>query len=763
MTPSGHPNLRQFGWKGTYQSPPDHLINDFYRPAFARATVYDRAVGYYSSAVMGLITHSLDGFITRGGTIRLIASPANLDDRDLNAFGKGEQQLAERLRQAYEAQIELEALQPLAPALRDRVRLLTWMIANGQMEVKIALREYPTAYRLFHEKFGLFADLEGHRLSFAGSNNETVSGATGNAESFNVDLEWEGGRDALRCANWADRFDAIWNDDLAGIRTWTATEWLCDPLRQHFGEQEPNPNMTIEKPDPILTEPDGAGDNAGDLSGGYTLPAPRPLLPELPEEKELRDYQKAAVNDWLKNGCHGIFAMATGVGKTVTALAAATVASKITADRGQPLLVLVIVPLIDLAEQWREAAEEFGFRPAIWSGDASQAERDRVHRSFHLARTSTLPRVEMVITTADSLTPTGGKDPSTHALQSSLAHYHGHLLVIGDEVHSLGTANRLAALPRTEGSREQLFTLGLSATPKRHMDDTGTDALIEYFGEPLAMIDIKEAIRLGALVKYQYHPRFVDLTHDEATEYRKLSAKIAKAIAAGNDEARDQAIRARVRLTQHAANKMAALRSILDEIEDRRWMLVYTAEGWSPSPTSSSDDDRTDEMRTINQVVKVLRDEYDVKAEAYTGSTPKDERIKLQEAIAETKIDALVAMKCLDEGVDIPEVRTGIIMASTQNPRQFVQRRGRLLRLHPTSGKVRATVYDMIVRPPQGMQPSPAEMTLIGNELSRAYELAEAAENHTARFEIRQAAIDAGLDSSLFPWMTDDDPMQEWP
>ncbi len=189
---------------------------------------------------------------------------------------------------------------------------------------------------------------------------------------------------------------------------------------------------------------------------------------------------------------------------------------------------------------------------------------------------------------------------------------------------------------------------------------------------------------------------------------------------------------------------------------------MYVAEGWSDQRRAlglaHASDDHS--LKSLSEAITLMRSQFGMLAESYTGETPPDERSRLQAAVMSGQIDALVAMKCLDEGVDIPDVRTGIVMASTQNPRQFVQRRGRLLRKAP--GKSRATIHDLLVMPPAGHPPSDSELTLIGNELSRAYELAEAADNSHVRFDVREEAIIAGLDPEEFPWMNNDAPLERW-
>lgn len=749
-------------WPFVYGNPPDDLVNQFYRPAFRRSSIYWRAAGYFSTDLLIRLFHGLDDFLLNGGHIRLVISPANLSDADLAALGKGEEELGDRLVTDLAEAVQTTA--GLDEMKSDKLRLISWMIAQGRLVVKLALREYADHYALFHEKFGIFFDNESNRLAFVGSNNETIGGAINNAESFGIYKSWTSPDGAGACDSLQTRFNLIWENEMDGIRVWTASEWLRDPLRERFGEREPDPTMRL--PITIFEPPDG-----GDIAPievelvDLELPPPRPLVPELPEDWPLREYQKGAINEWVKAGWTGIFAMATGTGKTITALAAATVASKYSMRRNEPLLVLVVVPLIDLVDQWKRSAERFGFRPAVCHSRMSRSQKTELERAFQAARSPSGRRTEMVIATAGSLTPSGERTAGEHYLQTQLARHHGWLLLIGDELHSLGTEARLEALPRGACPRlvGKTMTLGLSATPTRHRDDEGTESLVTYFGDPVISISIKQAIyEYGALVPYEYRPTFVSLTEAESDAYRRISTQIAAAAAAGDQAKMDSFIRKRTRLTQHAENKLAALAEILSGMTDRSGLLVYVAEGWSDERRSERIGDHAHDktLKAIAEVVSLMRSSFGLRVQEYTGETSPEERLRLQSAVISGDVDALVAMKCLDEGVDIPDVRTGIVMASTQNPRQFVQRRGRLLRKAP--GKSRATIYDMLVMPPAMNQSSKSELTLVGNELSRAYELAQSSDNRTVRFDIRARAIEVGLDPEEFVWMTDDVGLEEW-
>ena len=327
-------------WKRRYNSPPDNLIDQFYVPALERSVRYDRAVGFFSSALLAAVAPSLDRFVLNGGQMRLITSPANLSDDDLEAMGKGED-FKSRLREDLESAIS----KPIPSVVQsDRLKLLTWMIATGRLEVRIALREHRDHYSLFHEKIGVFTDKAGNWMCFSGSPNETIGGAYKHSESFPLHRSWASDDQFAYASEERDRIDDIWSERVAGVTTWTVNEWIEAPMRSSFGEREPKENFTVPKDNQRTTLPPIV-----EVCEPMDLPFEKVgLLPSMPDTLELHDYQKEAVNAWLRKNGRGVFAMATGTGKTITALAAATQASLHAANNNRPLLILVVVPLIDL-------------------------------------------------------------------------------------------------------------------------------------------------------------------------------------------------------------------------------------------------------------------------------------------------------------------------------------------------------------------------------------------------------------------------------
>jgi superfamily II DNA or RNA helicase len=731
-------------WKRRYNSPPDNLIDDFYSPAFRCSCRYDRAVGFFSSSLLAAIVPALDVFVQNGGCMRLITSPANLSDDDLNAMGKGEE-FRLRLKQDMESAITNSIPNAVQ---RDRLSLLTWMIANGRLEIRIALREHTDHFSLFHEKIGVFTDSAGNWMTFTGSPNETVGGAYRNSESFPLHRSWASADQFAFATEERQRVNDIWSEKVEGITTWSVNEWIAEPMRASFGVREPMIQFEFTKeagrtPLPPIEEADVH----------VTPPFEKvSLLPALPERLELHDYQRDAINSWLLARGRGVFAMATGTGKTITALAAATQAALHAAKSNRPLLVLVIVPLIDLVHQWKLNAKWFGFRPVVCHGSLKKAERESLKECFSVARSAFGQRAEMVITTAGSLTPMAEQVRSDNFLQRQLERHTGSLLVIGDEMHSLGTTERFDALPKSP-----TYTLGLSATPKRHGDEQGTESLLRYFGAPVITINIKDAIyKYKTLVEYDYYPNRIDLTPEEAEEYRKLSARIAVAYAKNDQKAVENLIRMRNRLKQHAVNKQVRLRELMASgLKNQTHQIIYVAEGRH----------RNSDLGQLDEIEKMLRTEFGMRIARYYGETTSKQRESLQDSLAKGDIQALLAMKCLDEGVDIPSVKIGIITASTQNPRQFVQRRGRLLRRDPKKPKSHATIYDFIVLPPSiDGAISDSEKSLVAAELSRSAELADAARNREALFDVIEWAYYYGLEPSINPWMllSGQEEMKEW-
>ena len=587
---------------------------------------------------------------------------------------------------------------------RLRLRLLTGMIRDGLLDLRIAVRAHDNGVMgLYHEKIGVFADARGDYVTFNGSPNETWNGWARNAESFALHRSW--GPEAGHASSERSLFQETWEEERPGIVLFQLDDSVASELFERFPPLDPD--EAKREGVSSFQIPDRSADRRPDL--GLTCPE---FLAD-----GLRDYQQECVNDWFKASCRGTFALATGTGKTVIALTAARRFAEEHAQNGESTLVLVVVPTKDLAGQWQRNARSFGFPTTICNSDAT-GWPNKLKTAISGLQGSD-PGVWCTIVTADTMA--GNR---WEPLSADIEALDGNLLVVGDEMHSLGTRRRLDCLPTRAGP--SVGRIGLSATPRRHNDEVGTEELLEYFGDVLACIDISEAIRLGALTPYIYNPVIVRLGHDEQEEFDRLSREIGKAwqSSAGDNEkfyrVAGRHLRERSSLQSHAEEKTQQGLELVKAGRSRGYQILYTGEGAHPLTGTVQIDHFVAEFRKAG-----------MSANRYDYRTSANQRRMNLDMFRSGDLDVLVAMKCLDEGIDIPEARRGVILASTQNPRQFVQRRGRLLRIAP--GKERAELVDVLCLPSRPLDRASeayrSERNLVAREMTRALELAEAATN----------------------------------
>jgi len=447
--------------------------------------------------------------------------------------------------------------------------------------------------------------------------------------------------------------------------------------------------------------------------------------PKIPPDIQLRQYQHQAVANWLANQGRGTLKMATGSGKTITALAIAT---ELYQKIGLQVL-LVVCPYRHLVTQWARECQKFGMMP-ILAFENVHSWQSQLSTGIYNLQSGNQPFL-CVITTNATLMGEG--------LQSQLKYFPSKTLIVGDEAHNLGATRLEQSLPRNIGLR-----LALSATPERHFDEDGTEALFAYFGPILQPeLTLADAIQQGALAHYLYYPIFVELTEAETTAYAKLTKRIGWALAdeenITNNETLTSLLMQRARLIGAAANKLTALRELMTERLDTHHTLFYCGDGSVEGAVSTASN------RQLAAVSRLLGVELGYRINTYTADTPLAEREKLRHQFETGQLQGLVAIRCLDEGVDIPAIQTAVILASSSNPRQFIQRRGRILRPHPS--KQRATLFDMIVLPPDlGRETQEVERNLLKRELKRLLEFADLADNaQEARIKLLKLQKTYGL------------------
>ena len=426
-------------------------------------------------------------------------------------------------------------------------------------------------------------------------------------------------------------------------------------------------------------------------------------IPVFPNNLVLRTYQHQAIANWLENKGRGTLKMATGSGKTIIALA---IALELYQQIGLQVL-LIVCPYRHLVSQWSRECQKFNLKPIMamtrtdnWQGELS-------NQLYNLA--SEPQSFCTIITTNSTLISEG--------FQSQLKYFPLKSLIIGDEAHNLGSARLESALPRNIGLR-----LALTATPERQYDELGTEAMLNYFGTVIQPeFTLADAIKQGALVHYLYYPVFVELTAAEAANYAKLTKRIgwimSKNPSLTNNDSLASLLTRRSRLIATAANKLTCLKQLMASRLNTSHTLFYCGDGYLDSET-----------RQIDAVTHILGKELGYRVNTYTTDTSLAERERLRRQFESGELQGLVAIRCLDEGIDIPAIKTAIILASSGNPRQFIQRRGRILRPHPT--KQRATLYDMIVVPPNlARETWEVERNLLRKELLRFLTFAELADN----------------------------------
>ena len=632
-----------------YQNPND----DFFSPVLSVAKKFDVGVGYFSSIWLLDVKKGIYQFAINGGRSRWIISP-NINIQDAAAINQGFS-----LKSIGSAQKEIEdlVLDELALMDVDSRTLLSNLIVAGVLDFKIS---YPISEgnNLFHAKMGTVIDDDGNQIAFNGSFNLTGH-AKDNWEYIDIYTD-ETARERQRILSIQERFNTLWAGEDAFYQVFTPSKTLLTGI-ENFSNDEKSifPNISDS------------------------------------EHINLRPYQKEAIRKWGENKGHGMYVMATGSGKTITALA--TVKKLITRFKKteKPLFIVFVLPLKHLLDQWHEEAKEFGFE-AIKCYEESLNWRAPLSEKLTHQSIQKSGIVKAMVTNATL---------ASENFQRILRSVKVPIMLVADEAHNLGSPTYLNALPKNAE-----FRLGLTATPLRHNDEDGTEALFNYFGDAVFEFSLQEAIEAGFLVKYRYYPSICEFNYDEYQDYKAIIRKLQN-----EEKSKFEADNELEELLGGASNKLIILRKELEKLKSNNQLqhtLVYCG--------SQTDDEGS---RQIEKILSMLGHELGIKTRKFTATESLEDRKKILDQFARCELDAIVAIKCLDEGVDVPATKQAFVISSTSNPREFIQRRGRVLRRSP--GKEEAAIYDFIVTPPAG-DVNPA---LIEKEVRRGLEYNSLAEN----------------------------------
>lgn len=684
--------LQGLSFRNQYRSNRQNLLKDFYVPCLQRSMTYDRAVGFFSSSSLSLVAQGLTEFVHGKGRIRLVASP-HLSPEDIDAIQSGLRQREDVIAAAITSELDHD----FEGVVGNRIACLAWLLAHGLLEIKIAVVKDLQNYGIYHEKLGIFTDAAGNQVAFAGSANESARAYRCNFECIDVFRSWQPGDDD-RIAEKLENFEELWQNRTPELEVLEFPEAARRKLLEKCPDHPPD----------FAQEVEGSIQVANPTEQYHLIPG----VPITPHLLVLRDYQDQAIANWFVNKGRGTLKMATGSGKTITALAIAAALYQKCQAQNKPLkLLLIVCPYRHLVTQWAEECRKFNLDPVL-AFDRAQTWQSDLQAQLLRVIGERQPFVTIITTNA-----TLRQD----SLQSQLAFLPQLAMIIGDEAHNLGAENLASCLPESIKLR-----LALSATPERHFDEAGTERIFDYFGPVLEPeFTLRDAIQAGALVQYTYAPILIELTPEEVERYAELTVAIGRAMGIGgrdDNTALERLLFERARLICTAENKLTQLRALMTNRLNTDHTLFYCGDG-------SVEDETTDESRRqLEAVTELLKYRLGYAVEPYIAETTLGERDDLRYAFEKGHLQGLVAIRCLDEGVDIPAIRTAVILASSSNPRQFIQRRGRILRRSP--GKDQAELFDMLVVPPDlGGEYWQIERRVLRGELTRFVEFADLALN----------------------------------
>lgn len=672
-------NLQSLNLRVTYRSVDSDILNEFYIPCLRTSIVYKRAVGYFTSAALAEAARGLVDFVNNEGKMDLIASP-RLTEKDIRAIEEG-----------YESRAVQEALergldQDLSEADTTRVKNLTWMIANNKLDIRIAVPKSKEDEGIYHEKIGLFYDSDGNIVAFSGSLNETASGLISNYESIDVSLSWDKGeRERQRTKDHVDHFNRLWKGTAPGLIVVEFPEAVRQALLEKY------------KPTKSMHEPF--------------------------RKRSLYPFQAKAIKAWKDLGYKGVLAMATGSGKTFTALKA------LESCEGMKLS-LIIAPSIDLVNQWeKEIRKEYTQNCIVRK--AYSKERDWESKTKRLIEAL----VDYDFVSKRSFLITTVHTASRPKFIETMKDLPEELLgIVVDEVHHAG-----APVFRNVFDISARFRIGLSATPEREWDEEGNQAIFDYFGRVVFEYSISDAIRDEVLSKYYYYPHVVSLSYGERDDFSDMTKSIAATTSQAHSEhpsTRNMTVPRmlryldrinpdlsaklrtlylkRVEIVKKAENKFQAFREIIRKHQLKR-CLVYC-----------------NDLQHLDDNIKIVHEEGLEPIEFSSRIDPEIRKRILRSFDKEVdQSTLLLAVKCLDEGVDIPACDSAVLISCSRSTREFIQRRGRVLRKHPT--KDFSVIHDIVVLPftneKDAYPITPSEFGFVKEELRRIQLLSKNALN----------------------------------
>lgn len=681
----------------------------FFSDCLCNSTSFDLMLGFFASSAISLLADGFATFLYNGGKMRLIINDI-LSNEDKKAILKGESQ-------AFIPIFDLSNIQSIKDSLSERNKhffdCLAWLIRNNRIEIKIIAPNSGTG--ISHPKCGVFFDGKNY-VAFTGSCNFSQTALIDNIENITAFCDWDEGPSADTVQARIEHFDKTFEGK--GSYRYISPEAIKTQILNNFENQDLN-NLLKKEQDIIakhISSPNLSKSAIASLRRAQNRVEDimrkdeekrkeleiQQSLPHFPYSTGPRPYQIQAFENWKNNNQQGLFAMATGTGKTITSLNCLLEIYK----RKGYYKAIILVPTVTLVDQWEKECRKFNFNNIIKVCSKYSGWKNDISSIKTLEQISDRVTSYIIISTYASFI----RDNIFNLLNELSA---SQVLLIADEAHNMGAASLKKKLPTIQIARR----IGLSATPERQFDEEGNLIIEHFFGVENSQYtfeySMKEAIEKGVLCKYLYYPHLIELTDEEMLQYEDISKKIVKYFNFNkctfdkSDEILTGLLLKRKRIIHKAFNKQLAFKKILEErIKQQgnlKYTLVYVPEGNKPdnelsdifTKTDNIDEDE-ESLHLIDVYTSIVRDVSDTTTvRKFTSDSEERDHMLLD--FEKGTIDVLTSMKCLDEGVDVPRSEVAIFCASTGNPRQFIQRRGRVLRTH--KDKDMAILHDLVVAP----------------------------------------------------------------
>ena len=685
--------LKSLDLKSTYSTEESSLLHDFYIPAISEANKYDRAVGYFSAGLFSYAAQGLSKFLVKEGEIRLLVGEL-LSTEEYDAVQRGNE--LRNIEERIFTKLQNILRHSESVLLRKRFEVMSWLIAANRLTIRFGL----TDRGIFHDKLGVLTDEENNQVVFQGSANETISALSPdlNYESIAVFPSWKPDVFNDYAMPYIRRFESMWNGDSKQLVTIDIPSPAYDALREYYKD-----NTAPDVDESAIFA------HISHLQGKARFPR----LPQYiaAQSYQIKGHQKDALQEWRARDYKGIFAHATGSGKTISSLHGATFIAQHHYSMGRDFVLIVAVPYQVLANQWCEVMQLFGIR-------AHRCYVGRRHWETKLRQAVALlslkkePQFLPIVVVNATL-----RSKEFQEIASKINA--NDLLFVGDECHHHQSLSILNKLPSAR------YRLGLSATPWRAADEDGRARLVSYYSGIVSVYAMGDALREGILTPYCYHAHQVELTAEEGDAYQGFSDQIAKLLAMKdeglgiNEDHLQHLMRARLRILGSADAKYSHLEETIQSLSGKTHCLFYCGDG----STELESDEGV--IRDVERTARIL-DRNGWKSSRFTAEESARDRAHILEDFRYGYVDAIVAIRVLDEGFDMAECHSAHLLASSRNERQFIQRRGRILR--KSAGKKSAVIHDFLLQPPASSQ-SKAFTSMVRYELIRAFEFARFSNN----------------------------------